>query len=37
MNLSWYRELYRIDSLPGARAVTVRMLLAVGVPLIGGV
>jgi hypothetical protein len=37
MNFSWYRELYRIDSLPGARAVTVRMLLAVGVPLIGGV
>jgi hypothetical protein len=37
MNLSWYRELYKIGSVAGIKAVIVRVTLAVGVPLIGGV
>ena len=37
MNFSWYRDLYKIGSPTGIRAVTIRMVLAVGVPLIGGV
>ncbi len=36
MNWSWYRELYKIGSVTGIKAVTVRMTMAVGVPLIGG-
>ena len=31
------RDLYRIGSVTGIRAVTVRVMLAVGIPLIGGV
>ena len=37
MNWSWYRELYRIGSVTGVKAVTLRMTLAVGLPLLGGV
>jgi Fusaric acid resistance protein-like len=32
----WYRDLYKIGSVVGAKAVTLRMTLAVGVPMIGG-
>ena len=37
MDFSWYRDLYKIGSLDGARTVTLRMVAAVGIPLIGGV
>jgi hypothetical protein len=37
LNWSWYHELYKIGSVTGAVAVTARMMIAVGVPLIGGV
>jgi Fusaric acid resistance protein-like len=37
MRRIWYRDLYRIDSVVAVRSVIVRVLLAVGVPLLGGV
>ena len=37
MEFSLDRDLYRIGSVTGIRAVTVRVMLAVGIPLIGGV
>jgi hypothetical protein len=37
MNFSWYRDLYQIGSIAGVKAVAVRVSLAVGVPLLGGV
>ena len=37
MKSLWYRDLYKIGSLAGAQAVAVRVTLAVGVPLVGGV
>ena len=37
MNASWYRDLYRIGSVAGVKAVALRVTLAVGVPLLGGV
>ena len=37
MNFSWYRDLYKIGSLAGVKAVAVRVTLAVGIPLLGGV
>jgi hypothetical protein len=37
MALSWYRRLFRIDSVTGTRTVTARMAFAVGIPLLGGV
>lgn len=37
MNFSWYRDLYQIGSIVGVKAVAVRVTLAVGIPLIGGV
>ena len=37
MALPLYRDLYTIGSVTGVKAVTVRVMLAVGIPLIGGV
>ena len=37
MRISWIDDLFKIGSLPGARTVTVRMIVAVGIPLLGGV
>jgi Fusaric acid resistance protein-like len=37
MTAPWYRDLYKIGSISGARAVVTRVALAVGIPLIGGV
>lgn len=37
MSHSWYRDLYKIDAVKGVRAVVLRVALAVGAPLIGGV
>jgi len=37
MRRFWFRDLYRIDSVAGVRSVIARVLLAVGVPLLGGV
>ncbi len=37
MRISWFDDLFKIGSLPGARTVTVRMVVAVGIPLVGGV
>jgi hypothetical protein len=37
MKFSWYRHLYAIGSVTGVRTVTVRVMLAVGIPLLGGV
>ena len=37
MDVSWYRDLYKIGSVAGATAVASRVTLAVGVPLVGGV
>ena len=37
MSSAWYRDLYKIGSATGARAVVFRVGLAVGVPMIGGV
>ena len=37
MNFSWYPDLYKIGSVAGVKAVVVRVALAVGIPLIGGV
>ena len=37
MPFSWYRDPYKIGSLTGTKDVAVRMVLAVGIPLIGGV
>ena len=36
MDISWYRDLYKIGSVAGATAVASRVTLAVGVPLVGG-
>jgi Fusaric acid resistance protein-like len=36
MHLSWSRDLYRIGTPRGAGAVTLRLLLAVAVPMLGG-
>ncbi len=36
MDTRWYRDLYAIGSVQGARAVALRVMFAVGVPLIGG-
>src|SRR5262249_9027424 len=33
MHFSWYRDLYKIGSVAGAKAVVVRVTLAVGIPL----
>src|SRR5262245_977688 len=35
MTPSWYRDLYRIDSVQGVQAVLLRMGLAVGIPMVG--
>jgi hypothetical protein len=37
MIAAWYRELYKIGSVAGATAVVLRVALAVGIPMIGGV
>lgn len=37
MGRVWYRDLYQIGSVVGVRSVIVRVLFAVGVPLLGGV
>lgn len=37
MNSYWFHDLYRIGSVTGVKVVVVRMSLAVGVPLVGGV
>src|SRR5215831_5290033 len=37
VNFSWYRDLYKIGSVAGMKAVVVRVTLAVGIPLLGGV
>jgi Fusaric acid resistance protein-like len=37
MTAQWYRDLYRIGSVSGVKAVVLRVALAVGIPLIGGV
>jgi hypothetical protein len=34
MSPSWYRDLYRIDSVQGVQAVLMRMGLAVGIPMV---
>jgi hypothetical protein len=34
MTFSWYRDLYRIDSVQGVQAVLLRMGLAVGIPMV---
>jgi hypothetical protein len=34
---TWYRDLYKIGSVTGVAAVILRVTLAVGIPLIGGV
>jgi hypothetical protein len=37
MIADWYRDLYKIGSAAGATAVVLRVALAVGIPMIGGV
>ena len=37
MNTPWYRHLYRIGTVTGVTAVTARMVIAVGIPMLGGV
>jgi Fusaric acid resistance protein-like len=37
MTAQWYRDLYRIGSVTGVKAVVLRVALAVGVPLVGSV
>jgi hypothetical protein len=37
MNSFWYHDLYKIGSVAGAWAVALRVTVAVGVPLVGGV
>ena len=37
VDVSWYRDLYKIGWVAGATAVAWRVTLAVGVPLVGGV
>jgi hypothetical protein len=33
----WYHDLYRVGSVRGVEAVVLRVILAVGIPLVGGV
>jgi hypothetical protein len=37
MNTLWYRDLYKLGAVAGAKSVFLRVCLAVGVPLIGSV